>query len=213
MAKLLRMEMPGKSADENIQEIIDESDLELEEDSSSSSSSAQKSQYLSNTSFNNEMGSKSLLANVLNKNDEFGIVNFSKDVTKTKSNKTLKPKLKNGHIYFKDESEQAFLMRENTFPQSGYERLDEICLNGQNKSEYILVKRSLNMILKELRSITQKIKDDEDYEAISLSWKFSAMVIDRLCMLFFAFATFISTAGILFTSPNLYKSSDPDPKF
>jgi nicotinic acetylcholine receptor len=71
----------------------------------------------------------------------------------------------------------------------------------------------LNAILKELRCMTQKLKDDEEEEEQSLNWKFAAMVIDRLCMYFFAIATFISTALILFTSSNLYKSSDPDPKF
>ena len=85
--------------------------------------------------------------------------------------------------------------------------------NSPNKSELYTLKGSLDAILKELRNMTQKLRDDEEEEEQSLNWKFAAMVIDRLCMYFFAVATFFSTALILFTSPNLYKSSNPDPIF
>jgi nicotinic acetylcholine receptor len=223
------MEMPKKGGnsdsdcDENEepQGNLDEYNGYIDDETSSRSpmiTSSSVSQPMSCTSFN-ENGSKSLLANVLNKNDEFGVVNFSKDIKKTKQvSKLLKPKLSNGHIYFRDDMEQAYFKRENSFPQAystnnSSDSHDDASFLIHNKSEYLLVKRTLTMILKELRLMTQKIKTDEHFEEIGLNWKFAAMVIDRLCMIVFAFATFISTAGILFTSPNLYKSSDPDPKF
>ena len=205
-------EIQGGNFDENSVDINDETSS----NSTMITNSLKPPQYISNTSFS-ENGSKSLLANVLNKNDDFGVVNFSKDIRKTKqASKLVKPKLKNGHIYFRDDSEQAYLRRDNSFPQTNVSFTNENEDLGsimQNKNEYILVKRTLNMILKELRLMTHKMKRDEEFEAIGLNWKFAAMVIDRLCMIVFATSTFISTAGILFTSPNLYKSSDPDPKF
>ena len=57
------------------------------------------------------------------------------------------------------------------------------------------------------------MKDGDDEEEQSLNWKFAAMVIDRLCMYFFAFATFVSTVGILFMDSSVYRSSDPHPLF
>ena len=68
----------------------------------------------------------------------------------------------------------------------------------------------MKSILKELRCITNKIKRDEYEEEKSLDWKFAAMVIDRLCMILFYLATFITTCLILLTSKSFYKKSDPD---
>jgi nicotinic acetylcholine receptor len=64
---------------------------------------------------------------------------------------------------------------------------------------------SLYLILKELQFITKKIKTDEEEEDKSNDWKFAAMVIDRLCLVFFSMATFISTAAILLTAKNFFK--------
>jgi hypothetical protein len=73
----------------------------------------------------------------------------------------------------------------------------------------MIIAIELHSILKELKTITQKLKDDKDDEGKSLDWKFAAMVIDRLCMVIFAFATFLSAILILFTSKNILKKSDP----
>lgn len=64
---------------------------------------------------------------------------------------------------------------------------------------------NLNMILNELKLITKKLKSDEEDEQKSLDWKFAAMVIDRLCLVFFSLATFFSTAVILLTAKNFFK--------
>ena len=154
----------------------------------------------------NELSSKSLLANVLDINDDFGVV---------KNNK-IKSKILNdqiNNIYSQYPNNQPYLRRENSgLSQSTFDySVDGVF--SSNKNDISSLRRSLNAILKELRSMTQKLKDDEEEEEQSLNWKFAAMVIDRLCMYFFAIATFISTALILFTSSNLYKSSDPHPKF
>jgi hypothetical protein len=77
-------------------------------------------------------------------------------------------------------------------------------------NETTVLSNHMKSILKELRCITNKIKRDEYEEEKSLDWKFAAMVIDRLCMILFYLATFITTCLILLTSKSFYKKSDPD---
>ena len=64
---------------------------------------------------------------------------------------------------------------------------------------------NLNLILKELQFITKKIKTDDEEDDKSQDWKFTAMVIDRFCLVIFVLATFISTAAILLTAKNFFK--------
>lgn len=74
-----------------------------------------------------------------------------------------------------------------------------ICENCQNitvinnKSEIDSLKEWLDKILKEIEVLTNKVRQDIDEDHRRLNWKFAAMVIDRLCMILFAFATFTST--------------------
>ncbi len=65
--------------------------------------------------------------------------------------------------------------------------------NEANVSEMKSLKDWLMRIVKELEVLTNKTKQDVADEKKKLNWKFSAMVIDRLCMILFAIATFIST--------------------
>ena len=77
-------------------------------------------------------------------------------------------------------------------------------------NETSILSNHMKNIVKELRCITHKIKKDEYEEEKSLDWKFAAMVIDRLCMILFYFATFVTTCLILLTSKVFYKNKDPD---
>jgi hypothetical protein len=83
----------------------------------------------------------------------------------------------------------------------------------EKKKELCPLTRDLNNVQKELRIITKKIRENEEYEMKSLEWKFAAMVIDRFCFLFFAISTILSDLLILLTCENFFKSSDPHPKF
>ena len=56
--------------------------------------------------------------------------------------------------------------------------------------------RELTMILKELRVITDIIKNDEDSASIENDWKFAAMVLDRLCLITFTLFTMMVTAAL-----------------
>ena len=102
----------------------------------------------------NEASSKSLLANVLDINDDYFNKSSSRFKGFTNSNKKA-PKSNESddeHDYSQDPN---------------------------------LVKRNLGAILKELKTLTQKIDDDDADEERILQWKFAAMVVDRLCMIIF----------------------------
>jgi hypothetical protein len=87
------------------------------------------------------------------------------------------------------------------------------CFTNQAKIDFHLLKQDLNKILKEIRVITNKLKKNEEDEEKLLRWKFAAMVIDRLCMVLFALATFLSFVLILASSNNFFTSNDPSDKF
>lgn len=129
-----------------------------------------------------ESSSKSLLANVLDINDDI----FNKSSSRFK-NRTSSSMYNEGC----PSQTRSSLKRET---------VDEDYSNDPN-----LMKRNLGAILKELKVMTQKIDDDDADEEKILNWKFAAMVIDRLCMVIFSVATFLSTVIILFTSSNFFK--------
>ena len=65
------------------------------------------------------------------------------------------------------------------------------------------VPRELSLILKELRVITDKIRDEEDTAAIENDWKFAAMVLDRMCLITFTLFTFVATIAVLLSAPHI----------
>lgn len=137
----------------------------------------------------NEISSKSLLANVLDINDDFGVITKKLKLAKLTTDNAI-----HNHI---TSFGNDHLVRENSSENPPN--------NNLNKSEMISLKVCLNLILNELKMISKKVKDDEDDENKILHWKFAAMVIDRLCMVFFALATLSSTIVILFTSKNFFR--------
>lgn len=136
-------------------------------------------------------------------NDEFGVM-VSKQAYFSRDNK-FKSKLFNDQItnsLTHNNSNSMFFKKDNSLAQN--------CDNcGESmytsKCDSYPLKKNLHAILKELRLMTKKIKDDGEDEEKELNWKFAAMVIDRLCMWIFAVATFFSTTIILLTSKNFFK--------
>ena len=51
--------------------------------------------------------------------------------------------------------------------------------------------------------ITDKIRDEEESGAIEGDWKFAAMVLDRLCLVFFSAFTFVATLAVLAVAPHI----------
>lgn len=63
----------------------------------------------------------------------------------------------------------------------------------------------LKNILHELKYLTGHVRKEEEEDDISQDWKFSAMVIDRLCLILFTIMTTIFSYVTLFSAPNFFK--------
>jgi hypothetical protein len=66
------------------------------------------------------------------------------------------------------------------------------------------LKMELLAILKELKSVTKKISDNDEDAQRELEWQFAGMVLDRLCLWIFLVVTIVSTCLILLTEPNFF---------
>ena len=57
--------------------------------------------------------------------------------------------------------------------------------------------------MKELKFITNRMKEmDEENEIVS-DWKFAAMVIDRFCLITFTSFTLATTLAVLLSAPHI----------
>ncbi|XP_071749437.1 neuronal acetylcholine receptor subunit alpha-7 isoform X2 [Lepeophtheirus salmonis] len=63
--------------------------------------------------------------------------------------------------------------------------------------------RELQCILKELKFITNRMKIMDEEEEIMSDWKFAAMVIDRFCLITFTAFTVITTVAVLLSAPHI----------
>ncbi|KAJ8985839.1 hypothetical protein NQ317_006210 [Molorchus minor] len=123
-----------------------------------------------------ERSSKSLLANVLDIDDDFR--NVSGAASGTNNANTMTTSLGSGFI------RNATTIEETAIPGS----------TGQ---------RDLQLILRELQFITNRMKKaDEEAEVIS-DWKFAAMVVDRFCLIIFTMFTLIATVAVLLSAPHI----------
>ncbi|XP_029174645.1 acetylcholine receptor subunit alpha-type acr-16-like [Nylanderia fulva] len=124
-----------------------------------------------------ERSSKSLLANVLDIDDDF-----------RHGNSAANPA--SGYI-----SRSAYGTPLSARPATVEETSASLPLSG--------MQRELHTILKELQFITSRMKkSDEDGEVIS-DWKFAAMVVDRLCLFIFTLFTVLATVVILCRAPHI----------
>ena len=65
------------------------------------------------------------------------------------------------------------------------------------------IHRELSLILKEIKIITDKLRDDDEAGSIENDWKFAAMVLDRLCLITFTLFTIIATFAVLAAAPHV----------
>ncbi|KYN08099.1 Neuronal acetylcholine receptor subunit alpha-7 [Cyphomyrmex costatus] len=123
-----------------------------------------------------ERSSKSLLANVLDIDDDFRHGNSSANPASSYIRSTYGTPL-------------------SSRPSTVEETSASLPLSG--------MQRELHTILKELQFITSRMKKaDEDDEIIS-DWKFAAMVVDRLCLFVFTLFTVLATVVILCRAPHI----------
>ncbi|CRK93806.1 CLUMA_CG007333, isoform A [Clunio marinus] len=64
----------------------------------------------------------------------------------------------------------------------------------------------LALILKEIRFITDQIRKDDDDSGVAKDWKYAAMVVDRLCLIIFTFFTIAATIAVLMSAPHIIVS-------
>jgi len=65
------------------------------------------------------------------------------------------------------------------------------------------LQRELGLILKEIKIITDKVKEDEEASDVAADWKFAAMVLDRMCLFFFTTFTCVATCSVLAVAPHV----------
>ena len=63
--------------------------------------------------------------------------------------------------------------------------------------------RELQLILKELHAITDKMRRDDEQGEVTNDWKFAAMVVDRLCLIVFTLFTIVATVAVLLSAPHI----------
>ncbi|XP_056646396.1 neuronal acetylcholine receptor subunit alpha-7 isoform X1 [Diorhabda sublineata] len=138
-----------------------------------------------------ERSSKSLLANVLDIDDDFRH-NYRGGGTPT----PLQPATFFRNVYRQNEEG-------GNGGNDGGPRLQESI--GANHS-CISADYELAMILKEIRFITDQLRKEDDAANITKDWKFAAMVVDRLCLIIFTLFTIIATLAVLFSAPHIIVS-------
>jgi nicotinic acetylcholine receptor len=158
-----------------------------------------------------ERSSKSLLANVLDMDDDFrpsSTLPHSSHIHPHHPSHTHPPGMTGGVIG--PLHNNASGNNSNAFARvSGLGGLPSLpglnsSVSGQEDSSFPPgAFRELSLILKELRVITDKIRDDEDTAAIENDWKFAAMVLDRLCLLTFTAFTIVATIAVLVSAPHI----------
>jgi len=133
-----------------------------------------------------EKSSKSLLANVLDMDDDF-VPSSSLPHSHVHPHHP-------GHGQPSQQKNGGFIRVSGNVPPSE-ENVSSAYPSG--------VPRELSLILKEIKVITDKIRDDEESAAIEGDWKFAAMVLDRLCLITFTLFTIIATLAVLAAAPHV----------
>ncbi|VBB33888.1 unnamed protein product, partial [Acanthocheilonema viteae] len=82
-----------------------------------------------------------------------------------------------------------------------YNPFVEEILSGRNASDAQIL--LLHQLYLKLKQITDQMKEDEETESLRNDWKFSAMVVDRACLICFSLFTTLSTFSIILSAPHL----------
>lgn len=138
-----------------------------------------------------ERTSRSLMANVLDMDDDIRHCNMSNT----------------GHTSFNTNLNSSFIRSSSTtgslhqpHQHSGRSGMGIILDDSEGCPS---TQKDLQLILKEIKFITNRMRRiDEEAEIIS-DWKYAAIVIDRLCLLIFTLFTIIATLVVLFSAPHI----------
>ncbi|XP_055713776.1 neuronal acetylcholine receptor subunit alpha-7 isoform X1 [Phlebotomus papatasi] len=147
-------------------------------------SGAKEKQQIQNVELK-ERSSKSLLANVLDIDDDFRC-----------NHRCTSGTLPHNPTYYRTVFRQGD--DGSVGPVSDarmHETISHTCLSSSAEYE-------LALILKELRWITDQLRKEDENSDVTRDWKFAAMVVDRLCLIIFTLFTLIATLAVLFSAPH-----------
>ena len=154
----------------------------------------------------NERSSHSLLANVLDLDDDFQTIH-SPNCTNPQHIHTQRFPFSNHNLQTtRDGNGLPAHHQPSTDPPTFRERCSaagSTCCAVTSSSVTLL-----QSILRELQYMTDKVKADDARSDLCSDWKFAAMVIDRLCLWLFTVFTFVSTVGIMLSAPNVIRWGD-----
>ncbi|XP_033607750.1 neuronal acetylcholine receptor subunit alpha-7 isoform X5 [Cryptotermes secundus] len=120
-----------------------------------------------------ERSSKSLLANVLDIDDDF------RHCTGTNSTSASSGFLRSGS------------------------RGTAAILDDTGGTSCSVAQREMQAILRELQFITGRMRKADDEAELISDWKFAAMVVDRFCLIIFTMFTIIATVAVLLSAPHI----------
>ncbi|XP_025197412.1 acetylcholine receptor subunit alpha-type acr-16-like isoform X3 [Melanaphis sacchari] len=63
--------------------------------------------------------------------------------------------------------------------------------------------RELQLILQEVRYITDHMRKQQDDQEVINDWKYAAMVVDRFCLIVFTFFTLVATVAVMYSAPHI----------
>ncbi|XP_050319286.1 neuronal acetylcholine receptor subunit alpha-7 [Bactrocera neohumeralis] len=177
---ILRMSRPGRP-------LI----LEFPTTPCSDTSSERKHQILSDVELK-ERSSKSLLANVLDIDDDF--------------RHNCRPMTPGGTLPHNPAFYRTVYGQgdDGSIGPIGSTRMPDAVTHHtciKSATEY-----ELGLILKEIRFITDQLRKEDEENDIANDWKFAAMVVDRLCLIIFTMFTILATIAVLLSAPHIIVS-------
>ncbi|KER27262.1 hypothetical protein T265_05667 [Opisthorchis viverrini] len=156
-----------------------------------------------------ERSSRSLLANVLDIEDDFRVAALSASPPAYPMNSNMAG-ASPVHLNERNVPKTDIWPPDNLSQLSDNQRSDDSFVEaGKSPIPTALLnayRTDLEQIVTELRFITSKMRDDEQEALVNLEWKFAARVIDRFCLIVFAIFNLLATVVILFSAPNLVAS-------
>ncbi|PRD30807.1 UNVERIFIED_CONTAM: acr-16 [Trichonephila clavipes] len=142
-----------------------------------------------------ERSSKSLLANVLDMEDDFRLQHGQNSNAGASSAMTAGDS-SCGYVQLIGPSVEGT-------PTTLHGASGATAATTANPTSCLSYQRELSAILREIRFITKRMRDDDATQDIISEWKFAGMVVDRLCFILFTAFTVISTCVCLFSAPHL----------
>lgn len=136
-----------------------------------------------------ERSSKSLLANVLDMDDDFRLQRSGPGATT--ANTISGGGSTSGYVQLIGPSIEGT-------PSSARNNCSNPAVTSCLSSQ-----RELAAILREIRFITQRMRDDDAMQDIISEWKYAGMVVDRICLILFTAFTILSTCVCLLSAPHL----------